>query len=60
MTKNELISFVKKFNQAKAIPMNIVMDGLKELSPSDHELFFLLINYKNEQDFKNKLEGGEI
>lgn len=60
MTKNELFEFIKKFNKVGAILPDTVIDGLKQLDKEDHELFMLLVNYKNGKDFKNKLDNGEI
>lgn len=60
MTKNELINFVKNFNNTKIIPTNVILEGLKELPAKDHQLFMMLVNYKNSTEFKKKLDNGEI
>jgi hypothetical protein len=60
MTKNELINFVKNFNNTKIIPTNVILEGLKELPARDHQLFMMLVNYKNSTEFKKKLDNGEI
>lgn len=60
MTKNELINFVKNFNNTKIISTDIIIECLKELPAKDHQLFMMLVNYKNSAEFKKKLENGEI
>lgn len=60
MNNEELFSFVKKFNQSGAIPMETITKGIKILQKSDQELFMILVNYKNGKDFLNKLNNGEV
>lgn len=60
MDKQELISFVSKFNSSEPISLNEVLYAIKHVSAKDQELLMLLINYKNGKDFVKKLKDGEI
>lgn len=60
MTQNELLNFVKDFNQAKPILLQDVVDSLKKLDKKHHELYLLLVNYKNGKDFAKKITNEEI
>ena len=60
MEKKELFDFVKKFNKISHVSDDTIIDGLKTLPEKDHELFMLLVNYKNGIEFKNSLKDGQI
>ncbi|MBE7074517.1 MAG: hypothetical protein E7376_00835 [Clostridiales bacterium] len=60
MTKKELFSFISEFNKLDAISSDTIIEGLSILPEKDHSLFMLLVNYKNGNDFKNKLKAGKI
>lgn len=60
MSKDELFTFVSKFNALNSISISTVLDGLHKLPTKDHELFMLLVNYKNGADFAKKLKNGEV
>ena len=60
MDKKDLFTFVKKFNKTAGISENTVIEGLKTLPQEDHELFMMLVNYKNGDEFKKRLRSGEI
>ena len=60
MTKNELFTFIKNFNATQSVSPKTILEGLKTLPESDHELFMLLVNYKNGKLFKQNLDNGEI
>lgn len=60
MKKEEIFSFVKKFNNIDSIPLTTVVEGLNKLSPKEHKLFMLLVNYKNGDDFLKKVKNGEV
>lgn len=59
MEKKELFDFVKKYNQTFIISNDTIIEGLEKLPKKDHELFMLLVNYKNNREFKNSLKDGE-
>ena len=56
MKKNELFSFIRKFNEAGSIEPSITLEGLKTLPEEDHELLMLLVNYKNGEEFIKNLK----
>ena len=60
MDKEEIFTFVRKFNSQSAIPTELIYSALKELNDQEQELLMVLINYKNGKDFSEKLENGEI
>lgn len=60
MNKNDIFSFIKKFNSFDAIPNDIIIEAMNKLSGKDIELFMLLVNYKNGKDFAQKLKNGVI
>lgn len=60
MKKEEIFSFVKKFNSIDSVPLSTVIEGLNNLSPKEHKLFMLLVNYKNGDDFLKKVKNGEV
>ena len=60
MTNKELIEFIKNFNMSKPFELSKVISVAKKLDPQDHQLLVMLINYKNQTDFANKLKKGEI
>lgn len=60
MSNEELFSFIKNFNNSNAIPLSTITQGMKILSKKDQKLFMLLVNYKNGEDFLNKLNNGEV
>ena len=55
MTKNELFTFIKNFNATQSVSPKTILEGLKTLPESDHELFMLLVNYKVYFRFSYKL-----
>ena len=59
MEKKVLYDFVKNFNKEKGISTEIIMEGLKTLPKEDHELFMMLINYKNGTSFKQFIQKGD-
>lgn len=60
MQFNDLINFVKDFNNSPPISSDNIILGLSNLQEKDHKLFMLLVNYKNGNDFLNKLKEGKI
>lgn len=60
MKRDELVSFVKKFNKVKVVSPSTILKCMDELDDAEKELFLLLVNFKNGQSFKKKLEEGEI
>ena len=60
MKREDLVSFVKKFNKVKVVPTNTITKCLAELNDSEKELFLHLVDFKNGSLFKKKLEEGEI
>lgn len=60
MTRSEIISFIKEFNKEESFSSDFVVETLRSLPRSDHELFLLLVNYKNGKDFEEKLRSGDI
>lgn len=60
MKREELVSFVKSFNKIKVVSNATIANCLPELNDAEKDLFLLLVNYKNGQAFKKKLEEGEI
>lgn len=56
MEKKVLYDFVKKFNKSKGITNDTILDGLKTLPKEDHELFMMLVNYKNGNAFKQFIQ----
>ena len=43
----------------KKIPLRMCVISREKLPKKDHELFMLLVNYKNNREFKNSLKDGE-
>ena len=60
MKKEQLIKFIKDFNNSEPLCMNTLKDCLVTLKGKDLQLFILLANHKNGADFKSKLKGGNI
>ena len=60
MKKEELFSFIKKFDKIDSIPLTTVLEGLNELTLKEHKLFMVLVNYKNGDDFLKKIINGEV
>lgn len=60
MTNKQLFEFVQELTRAKPFSLQTIKQGLKQLPPTCHELFLLLINHKNGKDFLTKLNNGEI
>ena len=58
MDKKELFDFVRKYNQSFIISNETIIEGLEKLPKKDHNLFMLLVNYKNNKEFKNSLKDG--
>ena len=60
MTREELLNFVRNFNQSGPISMASIAECLKALPKKDHKLFMLLVNYKNGNDFAKKIKNGDL
>lgn len=60
MTGEQFINFVHTFNQVSCVTLETIEQGLSKLPQKDHELFMLLVNYKNGNDFLKKLKEGKI
>ncbi len=60
MKQKDLYQFVVEFNKLQFIPQKTIIEGLKTLPESDHELFMKLVNYKNSGVFRDSLDNGEI
>lgn len=59
MNKEDIIKFVKEFNKSKALSTNDIVECLKKLSKEDHELFIMMVNYKNGKDFLSYVQKGD-
>lgn len=58
MNKEDIVKFVKEFNKSKAMSTNDIVECLKKLPKKDHELFIMMVNYKNGKDFLGYVSQG--
>lgn len=59
MNKEDIVKFVKEFNKSKALSTNDIVECLKNLPKEDHELFIMMVNYKNGKDFLSYVPKGD-
>ncbi len=60
MSQQELFLFIQKFCKVGALSEKTIQNGFDLLPPECHELFALLINYKNGAEFDKLLKDGDL
>ena len=60
MKKEEIINFIKKFNEEPPFTFDMIHECTDLLSDDDLKLFIVLSNFKNGNDFKRKFKGGKF
>lgn len=60
MTKERLFDLVRELSLIKSIPNQVIVEGLNSFSRQERDLFVMLTNYINGNNFKKKIRKGDL